>query len=50
MTAAAETEITRTLASYLVRLRYDDVPTEALESLKIFTLEAVGWSTPTRSR
>jgi 2-methylcitrate dehydratase PrpD len=42
MTAAAETEITRTLSSYLVGLQYDDIPGEAIESLKIFTLECLG--------
>jgi 2-methylcitrate dehydratase PrpD len=42
MTAAVETEITRTLSEYLVRLRFDDIPSAAIDSLKIFTLEAVG--------
>jgi len=42
MTASAETEITRTLSEFLVGLRYEDIPGEAIESLKIFTLEAVG--------
>ena len=46
MTAPAlETEkvgITRTLAEYLTGLQYDDIPADAAELLKIFTLEAVG--------
>jgi 2-methylcitrate dehydratase PrpD len=46
MTAALESdapgEITRTLSDYLVSLRFSDVPAEAINSLKIFTLEAVG--------
>ena len=34
--------ITRTLAEYLTGLEYDDIPADAVELLKIFTLEAVG--------
>lgn len=40
--AAQQAEITRTLAEYLVGLRFEDIPAEAVESLKIFTLECVG--------
>jgi 2-methylcitrate dehydratase PrpD len=40
--SAASAEITKTLSEYLVGLRFDDIPAEATESLKIFTLEAVG--------
>jgi 2-methylcitrate dehydratase PrpD len=34
--------ITRTLAEYLTGLEYEDIPADAVELLKIFTLEAVG--------
>src|SRR5262245_22341420 len=37
-----QVEITRTLSEYLVGLRFSDVPAEAIESLKIFTLECIG--------
>src|SRR5215469_13103858 len=33
---------TRALAEYLVGLHYDDLPVQAVELLKIFTLECVG--------
>jgi 2-methylcitrate dehydratase PrpD len=33
---------TRTLAQYLVDLRYEDLPSDAVELLKIFTLECLG--------
>ncbi|WP_375476334.1 MmgE/PrpD family protein [uncultured Jatrophihabitans sp.] len=45
MTAVADVEtgrITRTLCEYLVGITYDDLPREATELVKIFTLEAVG--------
>lgn len=46
MSASAETErpteITKTLSEYLVGLRFADIPAAAVESLKIFTLEALG--------
>src|ERR1700728_2866176 len=34
--------ITRTLAEYLTNLEYSDIPADAADLLKIFTLEAVG--------
>ena len=33
---------TRTLAEFMVGLTYDDIPADAVEQVKIFTLEAVG--------
>ena len=45
MTAVADTEtggITRSLTEYLVGLRYEDLPGEAADLVKIFTLEIVG--------
>jgi len=33
---------TRVLAEYLAGLRYEDLPGEAVEQLKIFTLECIG--------
>jgi 2-methylcitrate dehydratase PrpD len=37
-----KTGITRILAEYLTGLEYDDIPADAAELLKIFTLECVG--------
>ena len=34
--------ITRTLAEYLTGLGYDDIPADAVETVKIFTLECIG--------
>jgi 2-methylcitrate dehydratase PrpD len=34
--------ITHTLSEYLVDLRFEDIPVEALTSLKMFTLECIG--------
>jgi 2-methylcitrate dehydratase PrpD len=46
MTASAlevgQDEITRTLSEYLVGLRYEDVPAEAVDLVKIFSLECLG--------
>lgn len=36
------TEITRTLSEYLVGLEFSDLPADAVDSLKIFTLECLG--------
>ncbi|HEY1970116.1 MAG TPA: hypothetical protein VGH89_19330, partial [Pseudonocardia sp.] len=34
--------ITRTLSEYLVGLRYEDIPAEAVDLVKLFSLECLG--------
>jgi 2-methylcitrate dehydratase PrpD len=46
----AKTGNTQVLAEYLVGLRYDELPADAVELLKIFTLECLGHMTLARAQ
>jgi 2-methylcitrate dehydratase PrpD len=41
-TTADTTEITKTLTEYLVGLKYDELPTDVVETVKLYSLECVG--------